>query len=117
MVKEYLSEKFGLPDILSTIIEGKTVSFDKFDWIATIAKVKKTLDFDIIFEFDVISHPNNVNRKEFKFGKPKTDPVNGIDQVKEFIDFLHPHANEEVVDSLAKRILKIDETFSAMVRI
>ncbi|XP_055301165.1 endothelin-converting enzyme homolog [Sitodiplosis mosellana] len=113
LVEEYLSKRFGLPDILSMIIEGKSISFDGFDWITTIAKVKKTLDIDIIFEFDIIPHPTNVNQKEFKFGKPASEAVTS-EKIKKYIDFLHPYSNDDVIDGLAKRILKIDKKFTTM---
>lgn len=118
LVEEYLSKHFGLPDILALLVEGESISddlFDGFDWVKTIAKVKKTLDIDIIFDFDIGLHPTNARQKEFKFGKPASKAVT-IEEIKEYIDFLHPYSNEEVVDQLAKRIFKIDETFTKMVR-
>ena len=118
-MEEYLSKYFGLPDILSLLVEGESISddlFDGFDWITTIAKVKRTLDVDVIFEFDIVPHPENVHQKEFKFGKPDSKAVT-IEQIRKYIDFLHPYSNEDVVDQLAKRIFKIDETFTKMVRI
>lgn len=116
MVEEYLSKRFGLPDFLSMIIEGKKISVDNFDWITTIAKVKKTLDIDIIFKFDITPHPTNVAQKEFQFAKPTNENVTS-EKIKNYIDFLHPYSNEEVVERLSEKILKINENVNAMVRI
>lgn len=117
LVEQYLSKEFGFPDIISMLIEGKHVSLDKMDWISTIAKVKKTLDIDIIFKFDIIKHPKNVFQKVFKFEKPKDTKPTSPEQIKKYIDFLHPYSNDDVVEDLANRIMKIDKNFTAMVRI
>lgn len=115
LVEEYLLEKFGLPDFLSMIIKGTSFSVDNFDWITTIAKVKKTLDIDIIFKFDIKPHPTNVAQKEFRFDKPTNENVTS-EKIKNYIDFLHPYSNDEVVEQLSEKILKIDENFTTMVR-
>lgn len=98
------------------IIEGKSFSVDNFDWIKTIAEVKKTLDIDIIFKFDIKPHPTNVSQKEFRFDKPINENVTS-EKIKNFIDFLHPYSNDEIVEQLSEKILKIDKHFTTMVRI
>lgn len=120
-MREYLSKEFDLPDVPAMIIQGKNIG-DGFDWIKTIAKVKKLLDINIIFEFDVVPHPSN-GKKEFKFNWPANNPMDepmSIEEIEDYISFglEDPHSvDPEILKNLANRIFKVEQNFTSMVRI
>lgn len=63
----------GLPSYPSILDElaadGASFSRDKFDWIKSIAKIKKYLCIDMLIGFHIVSNPVNQTEKFVYLGK------------------------------------------------
>ena len=47
----------------------------KFDWIRSIADIKRTIGMDILFGFDIFPDPSNRTRNRIVIGAPDTNTV------------------------------------------
>lgn len=76
-VSDYLSI-FQLPSYPSILNEavGKITDFQrKFDWVTTIAIIKRTFGIDILVGFDVFPDPQNRTSNRLVLGTPETETV------------------------------------------
>lgn len=47
----------------------------EFDWIRSIAEIKRTIGMDILFGFDIFPDPSNRTKNRIVIGAPETDSV------------------------------------------
>lgn len=73
---DYL-EYFRLPNYPSIIAteNDESTNLKEFDWIDTIAQIKKTIGLDIIFGFDIFPDPTNKTRNRIVLGSPELNSV------------------------------------------
>lgn len=75
-VIDYLT-KLHLPDYPSILL--KEIDADKspatFDWIQSIAAIKRIFGADVIIGFDIFPDPTNRTRNRIVLGTPETDAV------------------------------------------
>lgn len=62
------------PTIISKEDEDSS-SFKNFDWIETIAKIKRTIGLDVLFGFDIFPDPTNKTRNRIVLGTPEPSSV------------------------------------------
>lgn len=74
-VIDYL-RMFHLPEYPSIIDTNEDVqnSFE-FDWIRSIAEIKRTIGMDILFGFDIFPDPSNRTNNRIVIGAPEADSV------------------------------------------
>lgn len=78
-VIDYL-RMFHLPEFPS-FIDDKNNHNDEnrkpfeFDWIRSIAEIKRTIGMDILFGFDIFPDPSNRTRNRIVIGAPEADSV------------------------------------------
>lgn len=127
---DYL-KKFNLPSFPSAISvnisKSTNVSSNGFEWIKSIAEIKKTTGLDVIIGFDVISNPkiqiNQINSHIF-LGIPNHFNTNNVNQdyiakkISDFVYFVNPKVNltiiQPLVEESAKKIISIRETLNAV---
>lgn len=69
---------FHLPEYPSLI--DKQINDDaqkpfEFDWIRSIAEIKRTIGMDILFGFDIFPDPSNRTNNRIVIGAPEADAV------------------------------------------
>lgn len=62
------------PSILKKEIEGKE-STEKFDWVQTVAAIKRIFGADVIIGFDIFPDPTNRSSNRIVLGTPETESV------------------------------------------
>lgn len=78
-VIDYL-RMFHLPEY-PTFIDNKNNNNEEahkpleFDWIRSIAEIKKTIGMDILFGFDIFPDPSNRTKNRIVIGAPETNSV------------------------------------------
>lgn len=75
-VFNYLS-KLNLPNYPS-ILNKETISDTppiEFDWIQSVAAIKRIFGADVIIGFDIFPDPTNRTRNRIVLGTPETDSV------------------------------------------
>lgn len=73
-VIEYL-EMFHLPDypsILDKDVNSNKTTDENFDWIESIALIKKYFGMDVIIGFDIFPDPTNRTSNRIVLGTPET---------------------------------------------
>lgn len=71
---DYL-QQFHLPSYPSAIETDDSSTIDNFDWIESIAEIKRITSADIIFGFDIFPDPTNRTRNRIVVGTPETTSV------------------------------------------
>lgn len=62
------------PSIIDTNNNQEDSSF-QFDWIRSIAEIKRTIGMDILFGFDIFPDPSNRTNNRIVIGSPEADSV------------------------------------------
>lgn len=75
-VVDYLS-KLHLPNYPSILYQeiSANKSTAEFDWIQSVAAIKRIFGADVIVGFDVFPDPTNRTRNRIVLGTPETDSV------------------------------------------
>lgn len=76
-VTEYL-DSFQLPSypsILNEITNNNADPNRKFDWVQSIAMIKRVFGIDILIGFDIFPDPANRTRNRIVLGTPETETV------------------------------------------
>lgn len=64
----------GLPEVPS-ILRNNTDYENKFDWVKTLASIKKVFSADVIFGFDIFPDPSNRTINRLVLGTPESSSV------------------------------------------
>lgn len=121
---DYL-KKFNLPSLptaINVIIsKNSNVSSNGFEWIKSIAEIKKTTGLDVIIGFDVISNPKNQtnqNHSHIFLGIPNHFNTNHVNEdyiaekITGILDLVKPKVNSTIIQQVAKRIIGFRKTLN-----
>lgn len=118
---DYLRQ-FNLPSLPTAIsvniLKNTNVSSNGFEWMKSIAEIKKTTGFDVVIGFDVNSNnhiflgiPNHFNANDVN-----ADYI--AEKISNWVSFVQPNVNLTIIQPLAeesaKKIISVRETFNAV---
>lgn len=118
---DYLRQ-FNLPSlptaISDNILKNTNVSSNGFEWMRSIAEIKKTTGFDVIIGFDVddnnhifLGIPNHFNANDVN-----ADYI--AEKISNLVSYVQPKVNLTIIQPLAeasaKKIISVKEIFNAV---
>lgn len=65
----------NLPEVPSILKDDTSAKNATFDWVETIALIKKVFGADVIFGFDIFPDPANRTSNRLVLGTPETESV------------------------------------------
>lgn len=79
---------------------------DNFDWVETIAAIKRNTNLEVIIGLDIVSDPMNKTRKQIKIGLPNNSLLEATQKVEAQLYKL-TNKSMNVIDNISQTLLQV----------